>query len=108
MATINKNYNKLQGEYLFIEVGRRVRDFTERNPGVKIMRLGVGDTTEPLSPTIIKGLKEGVKKLASVKTYTGYQDAEGKEGNQRLLKALVDFYKAKNINLSTQEIFIND
>lgn len=108
MATINKNYNKLQGGYLFIEVGRRIKDFAKRNPGVKIMRLGVGDTTEPLSPIVIKGLKEGVKKLGNVKTYTGYQDAEGKEANQRLLKALVDFYKTKNISLSAQEIFIND
>lgn len=108
MATINKNYNKLQGGYLFIEVGRRIKDFVEKNPGVEIMRLGVGDTTEPLSPTIIKGLKDGAKKLGNVKTYTGYQDAEGKEANQRLLNALVDFYKAKNISLKTQEIFIND
>ena len=79
MATINKNYNKLQSGYLFVEVGRRIKDFAEKNPGVKIMRLGVGDTTEPLSRTIIKGLKKGVEKLSNVKTYTGYQDAEGKE-----------------------------
>ena len=108
MATINKNYNKLQGGYLFKEVGKRVKNFTDKNPGIKIMKLGVGDTTEPLSPTIIKGLMEGVKKLADVKTYTGYQDAEGKEGNQRLLNALVDFYKTKNISFNMREIFIND
>jgi LL-diaminopimelate aminotransferase len=108
MATINKNYRKLQGGYLFTEVAKRTKEFTEKNPGVKIMKLGVGDTTEPLTPTVIKGLKNGVNKLAHVKTYTGYQGAEGKEGNMRLKKAFVDLYKKRNISLEEQEIFIND
>ncbi len=108
MATINKNYNKLRGAYLFEEVVKRTKDFTEKNPGVGIMRLGIGDTTRPLSPTVINGLKEGVKKLANVKTYTGYQDAEGKGGNARLRNALLDLYKMRKISLEAQEVFIND
>ena len=108
MATINKNYNKLQGGYLFGEVAKRIKDFKERNPGIEIMSLGVGDTTRPLSPTVINGLKEGVKKLANVKTYTGYQDAEGKEGSTRLRNALLDLYKIRKISLEAQEVFIND
>lgn len=108
MATINKNFDKLQRGYLFGEIARRTKEFVEKNKGIEVMRLGVGDTTEPLSPTIIKGLKKGVEKLANVKTYTGYQDAEGKEGNQELLNALVNFYKEKNISFSKQEIFVND
>ncbi|MFA6353986.1 MAG: LL-diaminopimelate aminotransferase [Candidatus Paceibacterota bacterium] len=108
MATVNKNYNKLRSGYLFNEIDRRTRDFIKKNPRVEVMRLGVGDTTEPLSPTIIKGLTQGVKKLANVKTYTGYQDAEGKEANTKLLKALGSFYKTRNINLDIDEIFIND
>mgnify|MGYP001616675338 FL=1 len=108
MATINKNYNKLQGGYLFEEVAKRIKDFKERNPGIEIMSLGVGDTTRPLSPTVINGLKEGVKKLANVKTYTGYQDAEGKEGSTRLRNALLDLYKIRKISLEAQEVFIND
>lgn len=108
MATINKNYDKLQGEYLFGEIGRRTKDFMERNHGIEVMKLGVGDTTEPLTPTVIKGLHEGVKRLANVKTYTGYQDAEGKEGNIRLHNALLDLYKVKGVNFDFKEIFIND
>lgn len=106
MATINENYNKLQGGYLFGEIARRARDFTKKNPGVKIMRLGIGDTTEPLSPSVIRGLMEGVRKLGNVKTYTGY--TEGGKTNHRLINALVDFYKVKNISLKAQEIFISD
>ena len=108
MATINKNYNKLQGAYLFKEIAKRTLDFKKKNPKVEIISLGIGDTTEPLTPTIIRGLHEGVEKLGSVKTYTGYQDAEGKDGNMRLYNALVDLYKKRKINLDLREIFIND
>ena len=105
MATINKNYNKLQGAYIFSEIAKRTADFMQKNPGVEILRLGVGDTTRPLTPSVIKGLKNGVKKLASAKTYTGYGNAKG---DIRLRTALVDFYKKKNINLDPEEIFISD
>lgn len=108
MATINKNYNKLQSGYLFLEIAKLTEDFIKKNPGVEIMKLGIGDTTEPLTPIVIKGLLEGVKKLADVKTYTGYEDGEGKAGNMRLLNALVNFYKKKNIILGLEEIFVND
>jgi len=108
MATVNKNYNKLQSGYLFKEVSKRTRDFKEKNPEIEVMRLGVGDTTEPLSPVVIAGLLGGVKKLANVKTYTGYQDAKGEETNIELIKALLSFYKTRNVSLNMQEIFIND
>lgn len=105
MATINKNYDKLQGVYLFSEIAKRAKDFTEKNPGVEIMRLGIGDTTEPLTPTVIKGLLAGVKKLEKAETYTGYGN---EQGDIRLRNALSDFYKKRNIDLSAREIFISD
>ncbi len=105
MATINKNYEKLQGSYLFSEIAKRTKDFIQKNPGVEIMRLGIGNTTLPLTPVVVKGLQNGVKKLANIKTYTGYGD---EQGNLDLRQALVDFYKKRKINLDTQEIFISD
>jgi LL-diaminopimelate aminotransferase len=108
MATANKNFKELQRGYLFGEIAKRTKDFIEKNPGVEVMKLGVGDTTEPLSRTVVKGLIDGAKKLANVKTYTGYQDAEGKEGNIKLLNAILDFYKAKKISFNIDEIFVND
>src|SRR3989344_5243082 len=108
MATINKNYHRLQKGYLFSEIVKRTNDFIKNNPGVEVMRLGVGDTTEPLTPTVIKGMIKGVKKLADVKTYTGYQDAEGKGGNVLFHQALLHLYKKRNIHLEAEEIFIND
>jgi LL-diaminopimelate aminotransferase len=105
MATINANYNQLDSCYLFSEIGKRVKAFVEKNPGVQIMRLGIGNTTEPLTPTIIKGLELGVKKLADAKTYTGYGD---EQGDSRLRIALAKFYQKRGINLESQEIFISD
>ncbi|MDO8659382.1 MAG: LL-diaminopimelate aminotransferase [Candidatus Parcubacteria bacterium] len=105
MATINKNYEKLQGSYLFSEIAKRTREFVQKNPSVEIMRLGIGNTTESLTPTIVKGLQNGVKKLANKKTYTGYGD---EQGNLDLRSSLAEFYKKRKIILDPQEIFISD
>ena len=105
MATTNKNYDKLQAGYLFSEIIKHVKLFSKRHPGAEILRLGIGNTTVPLTPTIIKGLLGGVKKLSSTKTYTGYGD---EQGDIRLRTAMVQFYKKRGISLADQEIFISD
>ena len=64
MATLNKNYLKLQAGYLFPEIGKRTKAFAAANPDAKLMRLGIGNTTEPLTPTIVKALSDAVDKLA--------------------------------------------
>ncbi len=105
MVSINKNYDKLQGTYLFVEIAKRTKDFMKNNPGVDIMRLGIGDTTLSLTPTVVKGLAKSVKNLADIKTYTGYGDTQG---DIRLRSAFVDYYKKRNIDLGVEEIFISD
>lgn len=105
MATINKNYNNLSESYLFSTITRKVKEFTDKNPGIKVMRLGVGNTTESLTPSVIKGLKLGVSKLADVKSYTGYGD---EQGDIRLREALKRYYGEQGIKLSSAEIFISD
>lgn len=105
MATINTNYNKLPASYLFSEIARRTKAFLKKNPGVEVMKLSIGNTTEALTPVVIKGLSQGVKKLANVKTYTGYGD---EQGNIQLRTELASFYKKRGIDLEVQEIFISD
>ncbi len=105
MAKINKNYNKLQAGYLFSEIAKRTKVFQEKNPGVQILRLGIGNTTEPLPPAIIKGLKLGVDKLSKVATYTGYGD---EQGDSRLRAALAKWYKKRNISIDPTEVFVSD
>ena len=105
MAKINANYRKLRAGYLFPEIGRRVSLFQQENPGIKIHRLGIGNTTEPLTPAVTAGLQEGVGRLAKADTYTGYGD---EQGDKDLRLALARFYGNRGISLAPEEIFISD
>ena len=106
MATINKNYDKLAAGYLFPEIGRRVKAFSQQHPGVEIMKLGIGNTTEPLTPHVVEGLKQGVEKLAHRETYTGYCDDGA--GDERLRAAIAQQYQRRGVSLDISEIFVSD
>ena len=105
MAKINENYDKLAAGYLFPEIAKRTKVFKEANPNIEVMRLGIGNTTEPLTPSIIKGLHLGVEKLSKVETYTGYGD---EQGDTRLRKAIAQKYMQRKISLEADEIFVSD
>lgn len=105
MAKINSNYTKLAKIYLFSEIAKRAKVFLEQNPGVELMKLGIGNTTLPLTPATIKGLENGVQKLADVKTYSGYGD---EQGNTNLRETIAKWYKSRGIDFDTTEIFISD
>jgi LL-diaminopimelate aminotransferase len=106
MVKINENYLRLPPSYLFSEIARRAREFQAANPGVALMRLGIGNTTEPLAPAVIAGLHEGVDRLARVETYSGYGD---EQGDARLRQRLAEVkYQARGIDVAADEIFISD
>lgn len=105
MAQINTHYRKLSAGYLFPEIGRRIKLFQQENPHLKVHRLGIGNTTEPLTPAVINGLKEGVERLAAVETYTGYGDEQGEE---ELRAALARYYGRLGLELDLDEFFISD
>lgn len=106
MVKINENYLNLPGSYLFSEIRRRTREFQAANPGAKVLRLGVGDTTEPLAPSVIAGLHSGVDKLACVETYTGYGDDYG---DNRLRERIVETkYQSRGTDITVDEVFVND
>jgi LL-diaminopimelate aminotransferase len=105
MAQINTHYRKLSAGYLFPEIARRSNAFLEKNPGKTVMKLGIGNTTEPLTPTVIEGLHKGVDKLASRSSYSGYGD---EQGNSDLRKTLADYYASRGVDLDPEEFFISD
>ncbi len=105
MAKINNNYRKLSAGYLFPEISRRVAKFQQENPQAIIYRLGIGNTTEPLTPVVIEGLKYGVERLSSPETYSGYGD---EQGDLNLREALAQLYRQREVSLSVDEIFISD
>jgi LL-diaminopimelate aminotransferase len=105
MARINANYNKLAAGYLFPEIARRTSEFTQANPGVKVMRLGIGDTTEPLTDVVLAALHEGVDQLSKAETYSGYGDGEGQLA---LREAIAGKYAGYGVALDGSEVFVSD
>lgn len=105
MARINSNYRKLSAGYLFPEIERRVERFREKDPSSRIHLLGIGNTTEPLTPTVIRGLADGVERLAAMETYTGYGD---EQGQRELRQALSRYYSSWGVSLDPDDIFISD
>lgn len=105
MAHINRNYRKLAAGYLFPEIARRTEAYLSRNPDARIMKLGIGNTTEALTPTVLEGLYAGVKKLSSPETYSGYGD---EQGDTRLRKRLAEYYRSRGVELDPNEFFISD
>ena len=106
MATINDNYLKLPGSYLFAEIARRVAAFKEANPDADIIRLGIGDVTQPLPPACIEAMHKAVDEMASADTFRGYGP---EQGYSFLTDAIIEHnYKARGIEIASDEIFISD
>lgn len=106
MALINENYLKLQAGYLFPEIGRRVNEFIAANPDKKVIKMGIGDVTQPLVPSVIKAFHEGVDEMAKGETFKGY----GPEQGYAFLREAIakNSYQATGVNISANEIFISD
>lgn len=106
MATINSNFLKLKAGYLFPEIGRRVAEFQKANPDAKIIKLGIGDVTEPLAPAITKAMHDAIDDQASRETFHGYGP---EQGYAFLRDAIVENdYKTRGCDVASDEIFISD
>ncbi len=106
MAKINENYLKLKAGYLFPEIGRRVREFALANPGKEIIRMGIGDVTMPLTPSVIKAFHEGVEEMASPGTFKGYGPEQGYEFLRQAIAT--NDYNSRGVEMSPDEIFVSD
>jgi LL-diaminopimelate aminotransferase len=106
MATINSNFLKLKAGYLFPEIARRVRVYTEENPdkAARIIRCGIGDVTEPLPAAVVKAMHEGVDEMATREGFKGYGPEQGYEF---LRQAIVDHQFAE-LGITADEVFISD
>lgn len=106
MFQINDNYQKLPGSYLFSTIAKKVAAFSEANPDKNIIRLGIGDVTQPLAPAIIEAMHKAVDEMADAKTFRGYAPDLGYEF---LRKAISDNdYKARGCDIEADEIFVSD
>ncbi|MCQ2423002.1 MAG: LL-diaminopimelate aminotransferase [Lachnospiraceae bacterium] len=106
MAKINQDYTNLQGSYLFSTIAKKVAAFSAENPDKKIIRLGIGDVTRPLTPTIIESLHKSVDEMARKETFRGYAPDLGYDF---LRKAICENdYVARGCAISADEIFVSD
>lgn len=106
MFKLNDNYLKLPGSYLFSTIGKKVKAYSEEHPDKKIIRLGIGDVTQPLAPAIIKALHGAVDEMADAKTFRGYAPDLGYEF---LRNAIADNdYKSRGCDIAADEIFVSD
>ena len=106
MATINDNYLKLKAGYLFPEIGRRVKAFADANPSAPIIRLGIGDVTEPLPEACRVAMVAAVEEMGSRDTFKGYGPEQGYEWLRERI-AEHDF-KSRGCDIDASEIFISD
>ncbi len=106
MFKINDNYLKLPGSYLFSTIGKKVNAYAAAHPDKKIIRLGIGDVTQPLAPAIISALHDAVEEMGDAATFRGYAPDLGYEF---LRNAIADNdYKARGCEIGADEIFISD
>ena len=106
MANVNEHYLKLKSSYLFSEIARRVREFQEAHADAGIIRLGIGDVTQPLPPSVIRALHDAVDEMARAETFRGY----GPETGYDFLTALIakHDYGARGVSVAPDEIFVSD
>ena len=106
MYNINENYLKLPVSYLFSTIGKKVREYKEKNPDKEVISLGIGDVTLPLAPAVIEALHGAVDEMSRAETFKGYAPDLGYEF---LRQAVADNdYKARGVSIALDEIFISD
>lgn len=106
MATINENYLNLQGSYLFQTVARKVREFEAGNPDARLIKLGIGDVTQPIAPAILNAMHKAVDEMGAANTFHGYAPDLGYEF---LRTAIVENeYRKRGIDIEPDEIFVSD
>ena len=106
MFKVNDNYQKLPGSYLFSTIAKKVSAYQAANPEKTLIRLGIGDVTQPLAPAIIDAMHGAVTEMGNAETFHGYAPDLGYEF---LRTAIADNdYKARGCDISADEIFVSD
>ena len=106
MFKVNENYLKLPGSYLFSTIGKKVAAYTAANPDKSIIRLGIGDVTQPLAPAIIDSLHNAVEEMAHAETFKGYAPDLGYEFLRSAMAK--NDYQARGCDIAADEVFISD
>ena len=102
---LNENFFNVKKSYLFSEIAKRVKEYSEKNPDKKIIRLGIGDVTLPLPQVAVTALKKAADEMGSAATFRGYAPEYGYDF---LRKKIADYYKRFSVGRNSEEIFVSD
>ncbi|MCL2108916.1 MAG: LL-diaminopimelate aminotransferase [Oscillospiraceae bacterium] len=106
MARISKGFLNLKENYLFVEIGRKVREYVEANPDKPVIRMGIGDVTLPLAPVVVEAMQRAAGEMGVKETFRGYEDSG--RGYDFLREAVAGYYKSYGVEISADEVLIND
>ena len=106
MPQLNENFLRLEKNYLFINIAKKVNAFKEANPDADVIRMGIGDVTLPIAPVVIEAMKKACDEMGVKETFRGYEDSGA--GYDFLREAVSGYYKKMGADISPEEIRIND
>ncbi len=106
MVQINKNYLKLKAGYLFPEIARRVKNFSDNNPDANLIRLGIGDVTEPLPSACREAMKQAIDEMGTQEGFHGYGPEQGYQWLRQVIAK--NDYESRGCEVYPEEIFISD
>ena len=106
MALVNEHFLKLQSNYLFSDIAKKVNSFKITHPKNKIIRMGIGDVTQPLAPAVIEAMHKAVDEMAHKETFHGYGP---EQGYSFLIDAIIkNDYESIGVFIEPSEVFISD
>ncbi len=108
MVKLNENFSKLKKNYLFIEIAKRIKAYSEAHPeeAKRLIRMGIGDVTRPLAPVVVEAMRKACAEMGVKETFRGYEDSGA--GYDFLKNAVSDYYKSFGADVAPDEIRISD
>ena len=106
MPQLNENFLKMEKNYLFINIAKKINAFKAENPDADIIRMGIGDVTLPIAPVVIDAMKKGCDEMGVKETFKGYEDSGA--GYDFLREAVSGYYKSFGADVPADTIRIND
>ncbi len=106
MAKLNENFFNLKKNYLFIDIAKRIKAYTAAHPDAKLIRMGIGDVTQPLAPVVVEAMEKACREMGVKETFRGYEDSGA--GYDFLRDAVSDYYKSFGADVPAAEIHISD
>ena len=106
MVKINENFLSMKKNYLFIDIAKRIKAFFEANPDKTLIRMGIGDVTQPIAPVAVEAMKKAADEMGQAETFRGYEDSGA--GYDFLREAVSGYYKSFGVDVPASDIRIND